>query len=57
MNVKKHYHKKEIQKDLYQYEMGIEFGVEEEKRKRRHEKEYDDHVVRKKSEQPKHKSS
>lgn len=41
MERKKQYNDKQVQEDLYQYEMGIELGADIEAEKRNHKNEYD----------------
>ena len=40
MERKKQYNEKQVQQDLYQYEMGIELGAEVEEQKQQHQNEY-----------------
>jgi len=41
MERRKQYNEKQVEQDLYQYEMGIELGADVEAEKRNHQNEYD----------------
>ena len=41
MERRKQYNEKQVEQDLYQYEMGIELGADVEAEKRNHQSEYD----------------